>query len=65
MPSPQTVKRVLLTGAVAAVTVTGTLYGAGLKMNQEVKQVIVPASCITLSSPSPIVLKTPFTLEKD
>lgn len=28
-----------MTGAVAAITVTGTFYGAGLKTDQEVKKV--------------------------
>lgn len=32
-------KRVVLTGAVTAITIAGTLYGAGIKTNQEVAQV--------------------------
>jgi hypothetical protein len=39
MGAPPVVRRVLLTGAVVGITVTGTLYGAGLKMDQEVKRV--------------------------
>ncbi|KAK2765046.1 hypothetical protein FQN54_008745 [Arachnomyces sp. PD_36] len=38
MPSPLVIRRVLVTGAVVGITITGTLYGAGLKMDQEVKQ---------------------------
>jgi hypothetical protein len=38
-PQVQAVRRWIMTGAVAAITVTGTLYGAGLKTDQEVKQV--------------------------
>jgi cell division protein FtsX len=37
-PQVQAVRRWIMTGAVAAITVTGTLYGAGLKTDQEVKQ---------------------------
>jgi len=33
------VRRIVLTGAVAAITATGTWYGAGLKTQQERKQV--------------------------
>ncbi|KAL4989416.1 hypothetical protein BDW68DRAFT_156735 [Aspergillus falconensis] len=36
--SPQKVKKLILTGAVTAVTIAGTLYGAGLKTQQEVSQ---------------------------
>lgn len=39
MPSVQTVRRVILTAAVVTTTIAGTLYGAGLKTEQEVKQV--------------------------
>lgn len=35
----QAVRRWILTGAVAAITVTGTIYGAGLKESQDVKKV--------------------------
>ncbi|KAF7672012.1 hypothetical protein GT037_009911 [Alternaria burnsii] len=38
MATLQTVRRWIMTGAVAAVTITGTIYGAGLKGQQEVKQ---------------------------
>ncbi|CAA9960250.1 hypothetical protein CFE70_003694 [Pyrenophora teres f. teres 0-1] len=34
----QTVRRWIMTGAVAAITVTGTIYGADLKGYQEAKQ---------------------------
>ena len=39
MATLQTVRRWIMTGAVAAITITGTIYGAGLKGQQEVKQV--------------------------
>ena len=39
MATQQAVRRWIVTGAVAAVTVAGTLYGAGLKGDLEVKQV--------------------------
>ncbi|KZM18680.1 uncharacterized protein EKO05_0006476 [Ascochyta rabiei] len=35
-PQAQAVRRWILTGAVAAITVTGTIYGAGLKSDREV-----------------------------
>ncbi|EOA90662.1 hypothetical protein ACJQWK_11684 [Exserohilum turcicum] len=38
MATLQTVRRWIMTGAVAAITVTGTIYGAGLKGQQELKQ---------------------------
>ncbi|KAJ8108687.1 hypothetical protein OPT61_g7998 [Boeremia exigua] len=37
-PQTQAVRRWIMTGAVTAITVTGTLYGAGLKTDQEVKK---------------------------
>lgn len=38
MTTQQAVRRWIMTGAVAAVTITGTIYGAGLKGDQEIKQ---------------------------
>ena len=38
-PQVQAVRRWIMTGAVAAITVTGTIYGAGLKSDQDVKRV--------------------------
>jgi hypothetical protein len=38
-PSTASVRRIVLTGAVAAITATGTWYGAGLKTQQERNQV--------------------------
>jgi hypothetical protein len=35
----QAVRRWIMTGSVAAVTIAGTIYGAGLKEDQEVKKV--------------------------
>jgi hypothetical protein len=37
--SPLKFKRLVLTGAVTVITIAGTLYGAGLKTEQEVAQV--------------------------
>lgn len=36
----QKVRRIVWTGAIAAVTATGAWYGAGLKTQKEIKQVI-------------------------
>jgi hypothetical protein len=38
MPPPN-VKRLILTAAVTSITITGTLYGAGIKTNQEIAEV--------------------------
>ncbi|KAF2131133.1 hypothetical protein P153DRAFT_287962 [Dothidotthia symphoricarpi CBS 119687] len=38
MASLQTVRRWIMTGAVASITITGTMYGAGLKGQRDVKQ---------------------------
>ncbi|KAJ4369086.1 hypothetical protein N0V83_006169 [Neocucurbitaria cava] len=38
MATQQAVRRWIMTGAVAAITITGTIYGAGLKGDQEAKQ---------------------------
>jgi hypothetical protein len=38
MPPPN-IKRLVLTAAVTAITITGTLYGAGKKTNQEIAEV--------------------------
>ncbi|KAI4644977.1 hypothetical protein J4E93_005776 [Alternaria ventricosa] len=38
MATLQTVRRWIMTAAVASITITGTIYGAGLKGQQEVKQ---------------------------
>ncbi|KAJ5412712.1 hypothetical protein N7465_005017 [Penicillium sp. CMV-2018d] len=37
MPPPN-IKRLILTTAVVSITITGTLYGAGLKTNQEIAE---------------------------
>lgn len=39
MVNPQSVRRWILTGGITAITVTGALYGAGLKTEQDAKQV--------------------------
>jgi hypothetical protein len=39
MATPQAVRRWILTGAVAAITMTGTIYGATLKGDREVVRV--------------------------
>jgi hypothetical protein len=38
MPPPN-IKRLVLTAAVVSITITGTLYGAGLKTDQEISEV--------------------------
>lgn len=38
MPPPN-IKRLILTTAVVSITITGTLYGAGLKTDQEIAEV--------------------------
>lgn len=38
-----------MTASVAAVTVTGAWYGAGLKFRQEYKQVLQPRTCVRVS----------------
>ncbi|KAJ5180083.1 hypothetical protein N7492_003293 [Penicillium capsulatum] len=38
MASTQKVRRLVLTAAVTSITIAGTLYGAGLKTNQEVAE---------------------------
>jgi hypothetical protein len=47
-PSTASVRRVVLTGSIAAITAVGTWYGAGLKTEQERKQVSLDASIKTL-----------------
>ena len=67
-PQAQAVRRWILTGAITAITVTGAIYGAGLKSKQEFKQVrrhqretvqhILPPmdmSCPTFLSSNPTV----------
>jgi hypothetical protein len=39
MASNPKVKRLVMTGAVTAITIAGTLYGAGIKTEKEVTQV--------------------------
>ncbi|KGO69736.1 hypothetical protein PITC_054030 [Penicillium italicum] len=39
MPPPN-IKRLVLTTAVVSITITGTLYGAGLKTNQEIAETV-------------------------
>ncbi|KAH8597865.1 hypothetical protein B0O99DRAFT_507404 [Bisporella sp. PMI_857] len=38
MVLPQQVRRVVWTGAIASITVVGSIYGAGLKTRQEVQK---------------------------
>jgi len=49
-PSTASVRRIVLTGAVAAITATGTWYGAGLKTQQERNQVSGTSS-VEISKP--------------
>lgn len=39
MPSPQNLRRLVLTAAVTSITIAGSLYGAGLKTNKEIAEV--------------------------
>ncbi|KAI2715102.1 hypothetical protein CBS147332_4756 [Penicillium roqueforti] len=39
MPPPN-IKRLILTTAVVSITITGTLYGAGLKTDQEIAETV-------------------------
>ncbi|KAJ5965051.1 uncharacterized protein N7479_004927 [Penicillium vulpinum] len=39
MPPPN-IKRLILTTAVVSITITGTLYGAGIKTNQEIAETV-------------------------
>lgn len=39
MASPQNIRRAVLAAAVTSVTIAGTLYGAGLKTNEEIVEV--------------------------
>jgi hypothetical protein len=57
----QKIRRIAWTGAIAAVTVTGTWYGAGLKMKSEVSQVFLPYF-LSLSF-SPITMLTSLFLD--
>lgn len=43
MASRQTIRRIVWTGSIAAVTATGAWYGAGLKMKSEHQQVRFPS----------------------
>ncbi|KAJ5203735.1 uncharacterized protein N7498_004614 [Penicillium cinerascens] len=38
MPSPQNFRRLVLTAAVTSITIAGSLYGAGLKTNEEIAE---------------------------
>ncbi|OOF93472.1 hypothetical protein ASPCADRAFT_7695 [Aspergillus carbonarius ITEM 5010] len=48
MPSPQNVKRLVLTGAVTVITIAGSLYGAGIKTGQQVTQQAQQAKEVTI-----------------
>jgi hypothetical protein len=52
----QTVRRWALTGGITAITITGTIYGASLKSDQEQKKV---RSCAILHH-DPIIYTKPF-----
>lgn len=39
MPSPQNVRRLVLTAAVTSITIAGSLYGAGIKTTEEIAEV--------------------------
>ncbi|KAL2795928.1 hypothetical protein BJX62DRAFT_235198 [Aspergillus germanicus] len=46
--SPLKFKRLVLTGAVTVITIAGTLYGAGLKTEQEVAQKVQKSREVTI-----------------
>ncbi|KAL2820051.1 hypothetical protein BJX63DRAFT_428376 [Aspergillus granulosus] len=46
--SPLKIKRLVLTGAVTAITIAGTLYGAGLKTEKEVAQQVQKSREVTI-----------------
>ncbi|OJJ43071.1 hypothetical protein ASPZODRAFT_74964 [Penicilliopsis zonata CBS 506.65] len=62
MPSPQTVRRLILTGAVTSITIAGTLYGAGLKTNTEVAQTTQKRREATIESKLEVLRETRTTL---
>jgi hypothetical protein len=39
MPSPQNIRRLILTAAVTSITIAGSLYGAGIKTTEEIAEV--------------------------
>jgi len=47
----QKIRRIVWTGAIAAVTATGAWYGAGLKTKGEIKQVWFSSSPLLYSCP--------------
>lgn len=50
MPSPQNVRRLVLTAAVTSITIASSLYGAGLKTKEEIAEVsLKPGSSASLS----------------
>ncbi|CEL01884.1 hypothetical protein ASPCAL01460 [Aspergillus calidoustus] len=46
--SPLKFRRLVLTGAVTAITIAGTLYGAGLKTEKEVAQKVQKSREVTI-----------------
>ncbi|CAI7587140.1 hypothetical protein N7533_013551 [Penicillium manginii] len=38
MPSPQNIRRLILTAAVTSITIAGSLYGAGIKTTEEIAE---------------------------
>ncbi|KAJ5241963.1 uncharacterized protein N7469_000290 [Penicillium citrinum] len=38
MPSPQNIRRLVLTAAITSITIAGSLYGAGIKTTEEVAE---------------------------
>lgn len=61
MSQQQQIRRLVMTGAVAAVTVTGAWYGAGLKTRQEFKQVSYYCLIAPLALALACVLASPFS----
>lgn len=62
MSQQQQIRRLVMTGAVAAVTVTGAWYGAGLKTRQEFKQVSYYCLILLSTLPLPGLLALPILI---
>lgn len=61
MATPQAIRRWVLTGAVTAVTVFGTLYGAGLRSDQQLQRVCTPRPhLLSLRRQISVAKKTPI-----
>jgi hypothetical protein len=53
MVSPQSVRRFIMTASITIITASGAIYGAGLKSDQELKQVRCTSLAFTLCLQQP------------